>query len=47
LDELDWRKGQKVVVKKKGKTIVISDWPAQAKAKAGKPVKKKAGKKKK
>jgi len=31
LDELDWRKGQKVVVKKKGKTIVIADWPVKKK----------------
>jgi len=26
LDELKWRKGQKVVVKKRGKGILISDW---------------------
>ena len=25
--ELKWRETQKVVVKKKGKTLVISDWP--------------------
>ena len=26
--ELKWRKKQKVVVKKRGKSIIISDWPA-------------------
>ncbi|MCK5061069.1 AbrB/MazE/SpoVT family DNA-binding domain-containing protein [Candidatus Parcubacteria bacterium] len=26
LNELKWRKGQKVVVKKRGKGILITDW---------------------
>jgi len=26
LDELRWRKGQKIVLKKRGKGILISDW---------------------
>ncbi len=26
MDELKWRKGQKLVVKKRGKGILISDW---------------------
>ena len=26
LDELKWRKGQKLVLKKRGKGILISDW---------------------
>lgn len=28
LDALGWRRNQKVVVKKRGKSIMISDWPA-------------------
>jgi antitoxin component of MazEF toxin-antitoxin module len=27
LDELGWREKQKVVVERKGQTIVIKDWP--------------------
>jgi len=33
IDELKWRIGQKVVVKKQGKSIVISDWPIEKKKK--------------
>ena len=29
LDELKWRKGQKLVLKKRGKGILISDWGKQ------------------
>jgi len=31
IDELKWRIGQKVVIKKRGKTIVIADWPVKKK----------------
>jgi len=31
--ELKWRAGQKVVIKKKGQGIFISDWPACKKKK--------------
>ena len=34
--ELKWREKQKVVVKKSGSKIIISDWPSSAKATAGK-----------
>lgn len=36
LRELKWREGQKLVAKKRGKGIMIVDWPATAKARAGK-----------
>jgi antitoxin component of MazEF toxin-antitoxin module len=26
IDKLDWRKGQKVVIEMKGKSLVITDW---------------------
>jgi antitoxin component of MazEF toxin-antitoxin module len=26
MDDLNWRKGQKVVVKKRGNSVLISDW---------------------
>ncbi|NQU77189.1 AbrB/MazE/SpoVT family DNA-binding domain-containing protein [Candidatus Falkowbacteria bacterium] len=47
LRQFKWREKQKVVVKKRGKTIVIADWPAQAKGRAGKPAKKPKSKLKK
>lgn len=33
---LKWRERQKLVVKKRGKSVVITDWPHSAKASRGK-----------
>ena len=32
---LKWRRGQKVIVKKRGKGILITDWPVSPKASRG------------
>jgi len=30
LNQLKWREKQKVIVKKRGKSIIITDWPAKS-----------------
>jgi len=36
VEELKWKEKQKLVAKKRGKSIIISDWPVSAKASADK-----------